>query len=305
MTRQSIWDIDGFDERHNLGWHLDSNISRRLIQYFGELKTAAPYLHGWHCNHTRNATALHSADAKSNSFAEVALHVIQPYLPEQRATWGAPDYPFEELNIKAARNETILAAFDKIFAGTTPKQYDIAHMHQNYTPVFPDHLKPYVMDVLYTFARSINIGYAGYDPVQFSVFMDVWQALGFAGKIFFIGYDQTRQLHSAYLPTIATIDIEHTLEHCDLIVTDFLVTSSDAAHASEYYNQKILGIIHQLIRLEQIRLTDKKNTPRKFIGLNGSFCDLGILMKRYTNAQTGSLSSRVIHGTVIATQKSA
>lgn len=49
--RQDLFDIDGFDESMILGWHVDSNLTKRMSLYKRNVTSLLDKLYGYHCDH--------------------------------------------------------------------------------------------------------------------------------------------------------------------------------------------------------------------------------------------------------------
>ena len=76
--RQTFIDIGGFEEEMLLGWHVDSNMAKRLWMHFGETKTLEQSVRGYHCNHTRSLTVHHGKVHQSNDLARFVDNITSP-----------------------------------------------------------------------------------------------------------------------------------------------------------------------------------------------------------------------------------
>jgi hypothetical protein len=76
--RQTFLDIGGFEEEMLLGWHVDSNMAKRLWMHFGETKTLEQSVRGYHCNHTRSLTVHHGKVHQSNDLARFVDNITSP-----------------------------------------------------------------------------------------------------------------------------------------------------------------------------------------------------------------------------------
>lgn len=100
VERADLFAIKGFDERMVLGWHVDTNLFRRLSLCYdgataGDLSAR---VFGYHCNHYRQPTASHARDAPRNDF-RAAYDVTRPELRRQRKTWGLKGETIEEIRL--------------------------------------------------------------------------------------------------------------------------------------------------------------------------------------------------------------
>lgn len=128
MLREDLWRVDGFDERMTLGWHVDSNISRRISMLRGPTKDLSERLLGYHCDHTRQETPMHKAGAPQNSTTKFIDFVSKPGLPGQRNRWGAPDKSVQDFSLDASAGHRLIRALPKSLSGNSdhnqPRRYN-------------------------------------------------------------------------------------------------------------------------------------------------------------------------------------
>ncbi|MDA8425320.1 MAG: hypothetical protein M0Z80_04220 [Treponema sp.] len=86
--RSDLFGIDGFDERMLLGWHVDSNLARRLGFLHGPPRSVVDRLFGYHCDHTRQVTPAHRHDRVQNDSVRFVDGLTEPTIPEQASNWG-------------------------------------------------------------------------------------------------------------------------------------------------------------------------------------------------------------------------
>jgi hypothetical protein len=98
--RQQLFAIHGMNEQMVLGWHVDSNLCRRLFLLNGRTHSLLERYHAYHCDHTRVNTMMHTAEGgTANDWRKFVNEVGTPYLPEQAQTWGMPDELVEEIRL--------------------------------------------------------------------------------------------------------------------------------------------------------------------------------------------------------------
>lgn len=100
MLRADLLRIDGFDESMVLGWHVDSNVSKRISLLRGPATDLSDVLFGYHCDHTRQETPMHAAGAPQNSTFVYIDAVDKPGLPRQEHNWGLSDQSLREIRLK-------------------------------------------------------------------------------------------------------------------------------------------------------------------------------------------------------------
>src|SRR6185369_2375451 len=96
--------IHGFDENHLLGWHLDSNIAKRLTMVLGPAKSLEGQFRGWHCGHTRAASLAHRGGRPANKLTTLFHHVDRPDIPAQAHSWGLAGEQLEEFKLGPERD---------------------------------------------------------------------------------------------------------------------------------------------------------------------------------------------------------
>ena len=78
MERDDLFRIHGFNEDMLLGWHVDSNIAKRLHLLYGRVGDVVDRLFGYHCDHTRQVTPMHQHRADRNDEARFIGQVTVP-----------------------------------------------------------------------------------------------------------------------------------------------------------------------------------------------------------------------------------
>src|SRR5487761_43825 len=101
--RADLFAIDGFDERMILGWHVDSNLAKRLTLKRGPVASMIDHVFCYHCDHTRQATSTHRRDRVENDPVFFVDQVTRPDLPEQREDWGCAGDDVEEISLAHSR----------------------------------------------------------------------------------------------------------------------------------------------------------------------------------------------------------
>lgn len=114
MLRRHIFEIDGFPEEMVHGWHVDSNIAKRLWLHNGTTGSVIDELFGYHCEHTRDAGVAHASGGLQNDADKWVFSVETPYLPGQRESWGAPDEVIEEVSLAGAGRGGWLAELARV-----------------------------------------------------------------------------------------------------------------------------------------------------------------------------------------------
>lgn len=99
VQRADLFAYHGFNEQMILGWHVDSNLARRLGLVYNSVGDFGSAIYGYHCSHTRQATAMHSGSRTENSWRRFITDVSRPDIPEQANDWGCPKEAVEEIRL--------------------------------------------------------------------------------------------------------------------------------------------------------------------------------------------------------------
>ena len=83
MPRATLCAMHGFHEGMLVGWHVDSNIAKRMSLVFGKVGDLSDRVFAYHCDHTRQVTPMHKHEAVENSLEDFVYSVTRPELPEQ------------------------------------------------------------------------------------------------------------------------------------------------------------------------------------------------------------------------------
>jgi hypothetical protein len=161
--REDLFAIDAFHEEMILGWHVDSNLAKRMKLHRGEVRSALDRLTGYHCDHTRQATLMHRRDRVMNDQARFIDDVTTPQIPEQAGAWGLPDAQVEEIDLRSAISTRYIAALEKALPLGDGKLMEAWYTTEGYNDLRydPEHVIPYLVDLLSCAALGSKIAYAG------------------------------------------------------------------------------------------------------------------------------------------------
>lgn len=184
--REQLFQIYGMNEQMVLGWHVDSNLCKRMWLLNGETKTILDRLHAFHCDHTRIQSVYHMAGKSTeNSLADFFSNVTSPYIPEQSLGWGMPEVEIEEIRLDQGRSSRVATVLGQILPGmgapisgsTTVDRFD--------TGLFYDdlHVFPYLADILFNLSPIVNIGYLGANIQMLHLLSKLRSLLGHRGRI--------------------------------------------------------------------------------------------------------------------------
>lgn len=186
--RSQLFQIHGMNEQMVLGWHVDSNLCKRMWLLNGETRTILGRLHAFHCDHTRIQTVYHVAGKSTeNSLADFFVNLKTSYIPGQELTWGMPGEEIEEISLDGQRAlrfhtvlEQILPGMDEPLTGLfTVNAFDVGLHYNDY------HVLPYLADIIVNFAPNSHLGYWGRNVHMLSMLGDLRHRLGHTGQILY------------------------------------------------------------------------------------------------------------------------
>jgi hypothetical protein len=185
LLRDDLLKNHGFDERMLLGWHVDSNIAKRMFLKYEKVGDLGSEIFGYHCDHTRQVTPMHSHARLQNDSRHFVDNLNQIDIPEQARTWGCPDDLIEELRLTDDTPKVYVQALEQAIGAplVAPKTVEYTGETYNKTDYDPPHLMPFLADMFASMSRDSNVAWYGLRAETMRLFAIVWEELGFTGKI--------------------------------------------------------------------------------------------------------------------------
>ena len=263
VLREDFVAVDGFDEEMLLGYHVDSNLSRRMLLHRGSIESLGGSLAGYHCNHNRDRTVYHGAQIVTNDLERFVVNVERTDLPAQRETWGLADEEVEEVAV----TERVGPRFAESLAGAAPTAAgsrapsDAARVPYELT-YDSGHVLPFVADVLAVSSSSVRVGYVGANPILEQMLATAVADLWFE-----------HPLDAARLDDLSAV--KELVGRADIVVVDLGidVSAADPALASPGKDQParlpreldgVFDALEGLVDLERARL-DRGERPTRFV----------------------------------------
>ncbi|MCJ7531979.1 MAG: glycosyltransferase, partial [Anaerolineales bacterium] len=164
MLREQLYAIHGFDEAMVLGWHVDSNLCKRLYLLNGITDTLVDKLFAYHCDHTRQSTIAHGADRVENSLLRFFERVDSPYLLEQALTWGLPHEKIEEIRLTDDHAQKFVQTLETMLPGMQVPLIEDEFSHRTFNHGLNydnQHVLPYISDHITLLPPDVDVGYWG------------------------------------------------------------------------------------------------------------------------------------------------
>ncbi|MCO6187967.1 hypothetical protein [Rhizobium sp. L1K21] len=282
MLREDLFRYHGFHEEMLRGWHVDSNISKRLCLVHGAVGDAAPYVYGYHCDHTRQITAMHKSGAVENSTKTFIDDVAKPDIPEQADTWGLADEEIEEVRLIGKTQVGYASALDKVIEPRL-KTPILSYYKQGFfdkNPAHPGHILPFLLDLFVNARSGQRILWLGPRGEMFDLFSKALDVLDNGHIIETCEHDSPR--------------VADLIERADTFVVNFGVPHILPNHE----------IMHLWERLKAIQdaeqLRHDEGRPRRVVGLNAVHTSAEPVMTSIVDCAKTPFSCRLRHGYVKA-----
>ncbi len=267
VLREDFLAVDGFDEEMVLGWHVDSNFTRRMRLHRGSIGTVEGGVAGYHCNHSRIPTVYHSAARISNDLDRFFYSVEAAALPTQRATWGFADVALEEVPLQRQTGPAFVEALlHTLPVARVPRASSDAVKASFGTSYDSGHVLPFIADSLVV-SPLTTVGYFGINPILQRMLASL-----------------VEELRLGITMTVAGLadpnDVDELARSADLFVVDLgtdvsLVETSnvarlgaEAAHIPVGLNL-VFAALERLVEVERARLVLGLH-PRRFVLVNSS-----------------------------------
>jgi hypothetical protein len=294
FLRDDLFRIGGFDETMIRGWHVDTNMARRMKFLRGKVDTAFPHLFGYHCGHTRQATSLHGAQRTENSLEIYARNVKSAYWTLDPKTWGAPDEPFEELRLTEPRTPLFLGALDKAIPKEGPNWSEATYNEGTFCEEGFDaaHILPHLGDIVFNMPPSQMVFLVGSDIDLIKGFDHFVSQPPMNAQLAACAEDDSPG--EDYNGRLMALD--EGLSCADLVVIQFpnaRTAPKDKRADLEWYAQ------HALERF--IEIERKRNRPdrRRIVVINGIHSRLQDLIWDSLDAAAIPFSARLRQGSVV------
>jgi len=283
MPRKAIFEIHGFNEQMQQGWHLDSNLCKRMSLYYkGEMNCLEGKLWGYHCNHTRQASFFHAQLTPENNWNTFVKDVFTPDLPKQKESWGLKEKELEEVSI----NE--------------PKCLSSIKSHASFSEFSIDQ-------------ESFNT--LTYNSARIFIHLsDHFHHLPTSSKIAYIGHNkELLKLIQTSFPAVMTLSSENSLkelyEQTDLMIFDFGFDEKSfkglVVTPTHKLYEKLRGQLKEIMQafLEVVHLEKRQKKKKKLLGVNVLFTDFRGLFHHHLSMQKTTFLTGISFGYVKQKQK--
>lgn len=299
MLRSDLFEMCGFDERMILGWHVDSNIAKRLFLRYGRVGDVLSEFFGYHCDHTRQVTPAHRPGAVANDIDTFVTSVADPKLSFQADSWGMPEEVIEEIRLKDLSSLYTFALQSAIGESMrepselryTPDAYDRIDYD-------PKHVLPFLADIFVNYPRTTKLGWFGSRRDLLDMFCITWRTLGYSEPILL---DEQADLGKKLPATVKRASRQHISEAAEVFVFDFgLPKETESKPMAETGPASALAAVvsgfRAMARAEHRRLANGGALPRRFITINAIHNRFEPLVRETIAAAQAPIATRMRQG---------
>lgn len=299
LLRSDLFENHGFHEEMLMGWHVDSNIAKRMHLKYGKVGDLGGEVFGYHCDHTRQVTPAHSHTRLQNDWKRFCDEVDKADIPEQADIWGCFDDAIEEVRLVGSPASVYVEALREAIGEplTEPHVTKYTHDTFNRSDYDPRHMVPFLADMFASMPRNTSILWYGAGGDMLSRFARVWRQLGFSGRIM-VDVELVRQDD---LPEpIELIGGSDGLNRADAYVFDF--GGLPGADRDQSRNKRIIAQLfrHFLSVVREERRRISAGLPgRRVIALNAINNQFERLVAGCVAAATTPCATHMRHGFVL------
>ena len=162
VRRELMEEVHGFDEEMIHGWHVDSNLWKRIYNRTGHIGTLYPEIAGYHTNHNRTLTRYVEQEFTGNDVGRF-FYDVTGYAPAQHAdSWGLADFAVPEVGLARANPTPLLAAAAVRVDGQTRPLITSDAREQMYVLDYDArHVLPFILDAVIGENPTPALGYIG------------------------------------------------------------------------------------------------------------------------------------------------
>ncbi|MET0532427.1 MAG: hypothetical protein ABW003_29605 [Microvirga sp.] len=305
IERSQLFDIHGFEEDMLLGWHVDSNLCKRLFLMHSDVGDLSQELFGYHCDHTRQVTPMHKRRAKENSLKQFVESIEDPRALHQANSWGCPDDEIEEIRLADSPGHLYLRCLSVAIKKPMERVSEWVYSTGTYDKVHYDaeHVLPYLVDVLVSAPRSWTIGWFGEHASMFRLFHAMWREIGFRGSIM-VPSDSMAGLGAQGSPGVISADLKQICEKADAFVFDFVTADGTPLGdgldgRDDALIRRLLRAFYSVVAAETERIGDPELPPRRVIAINAIHNRFETLLRGHVEFARSPASTRLRHGFVV------
>jgi hypothetical protein len=301
IERADLFKYHGFDEEMILGWHVDSNIAKRLYLVYGKVGDLGEAVLGYHCDHTRQITPAHSHNRTENDWRRFVENLTDPDVPAQAASWGCADDEIEEVRLSENCSANYVSALRSAIGAPLETIPVVTYAEESYGTIDydPRHILPFLADLFVSTPRNSVVAWMGLRRETLDLFAKVWSNLGFTEPII---VDEVWVAENGFVvvPGVSAVSRQTLFARANAFVIDFGSSKRDATSnrfggLTKAENKAIARAFLSVIGVERLRWIDG-SALRRIACLNAIHTPYETLVRGHVGAGLTPFATRMRHG---------
>jgi len=286
--REQLMEIRGFDENMILGWHVDSNLCRRLNILNGETKTLINELYGYHCEHTKTTTHF-TATSIQNSLIDFFERVDSPYSSYKNSDWGLSNITLSEFKVNEKLENRFEALYEFAKAPQIPRTAVYTNSMGNLVSYPESHAVPYLVDALYDYPPNTELLLFCHNKNKYDWYLELLERVGLTNVIKIQEEASPEfQIDNLVNPKVVILDLG-----IEIASQDISVLSHDDINNDLIDDQ--INIIHKFLKFVITNSQEKSlyETPIVTLNLETYDSGVGVFLKKWIELPQVASNSRV------------
>ncbi len=291
MLREDIFHIGGFDENMVKGWHVDSNLCKRMSLLEKKIESLEHRLAAFHCNHTRNESLLHNKGHTENNWGIFVNGISTPFLQNQ--DWGLANEQIEEIRLKKNGSKVHFEAISSVLSNIQETNYSFTLNVDLYNSLTCStaRILSYLADHFYHLPKSSTVAYFGYNTHLLHLLTSYLEKIAFKGKIRYL-QDWIHSDHPLHEPILLN-DVEKAIP--DVFIFDFGIDQDSQGTYAEG-RIKMKKVMDAFLKI--IKFKENIKSHAKFIGINALRTDFYAIFDKHLSLRKNTYVTGLIYGTI-------
>jgi hypothetical protein len=312
MLRADAFQIGGFDEEMVKGWHVDSNLCKRMALLGRTGKSLENELMAFHCDHNRKESLVHQRVVENNwdrFVSQVDSATVS------HPNWGLKDKEIEEIGLNPH-----VSALSSALSQSAKKDHviDIRLNTFNTLTYAPSRVFVSLADHLCHLPKTIDIAYIGHNIEMLNLCHKYLSEKGFGGKILCLNgflegklYPNNLKMQSKTasssclgIPSSAVlVDMNQLLAQSYLFICDFGIdeNSSQGKEKHLVLKKRLKKVMKSF--LEIVRQKKARKMSGKFIGINVLHTDFKCVFSKDLLVRSNGHATGISYGVLPANGK--
>jgi hypothetical protein len=308
IERKDLLAIDGFDENMLLGWHVDSNIAKRLAFLHKDTGDLTDACFGYHCDHTRQVTPMHKSASQMNDLDVFVHGVREAQLVGQRDIWGCAKDDIEEISLARPVSQVYVGALETVITEPLQAPLEAGYEFTQYWDKIdydPRHVLPFLLDLLVCAPRDLRVSYFGGHKAMFELLRVALRRIGFEKDLLVTRENAARLGLPPASAGVAAPDevFEANIFIFDCVTLEGKAVSDQMSAPNAAMVDDLVRSFGRLVDAERERMRARSGPPRRVVMINALENRFEALVRIYLDYARTPFSSRLRHGFIRPSDK--